>query len=676
MNFSDHWKLVFLTHWISRLCTARQRLFRGLLLLSLVVAAASTSLAEPSARASERSRSAENQQAPQPPPLSLEALQALWGAPRKATRALIEQFSHREKLGQLLMFDCRLWSAAAAERPQPMTTLPSTVADLINRYAIGSVILFRDNCLTIQQLHRLNNQLQASRRRLPLLIGIDQEGGIVQRLPMATQLPGNMALGATGHPQWAKAAGVLTGQELHALGFNLNFAPVVDVNTHHNNPVIGVRAFGGQPALVATMAQAYIEGLQQTGLLATAKHFPGHGNTAVDSHSALPIIPYSLKQWTAVDRLPFQQVIRSGVAAIMSAHVAVPALDDTRVLSKKTGLAIPLPATLSRKIIQGQLRCSLRYAGLIISDALCMKAISEHFGTLEAVKRALLAGIDIVMLPLSVQNPSEIAALEALLSALEKEMAGNPRFKQRIDESVHRVVFTKLRQQLSPQLPDLTEALATVGSVAHQRLAQMIARQAVTLIKNEGVLPVDCRTQPRLLWLSNSAASHQVVKQAIQRINVQIAPATIRLQTALVDWSASTLPPGIEQQMATVDRVILMTTDLRGPSAVAQQLLNQADRQKKPLIVIAANSPYDVAYLESAKIGAVVAIYGYKRFDPTDPSPLKQLTINLEAGIVSLFTDPQQAELFNRPRGRLPVAIKAAVRGACSYPIGHGLRYP
>jgi beta-N-acetylhexosaminidase len=177
---------------------------------------------------------------------------------------------------------------------QPMTTLPPTVADLINHHGIGSVILFRDNILTIQQLHQFNNQLQASRRCLPLLIGIDHEGGIVQRLPMATQLSGNMALGATGHPQWAKAAGVLTGQELTALGFNINFAPVVDVNTHPNNPVIGVRALGSQPALVATLAQAYIEGLQQTGLLATAKHFPGHGNTVVDSHSALPIISYSL----------------------------------------------------------------------------------------------------------------------------------------------------------------------------------------------------------------------------------------------------------------------------------------------------------------------------------------------------------------------------------------------
>lgn len=679
MFFSDHQRRLFfdsLSHWLSRLRAARQRLLAGLLISLMVGAAVSTSLAEPSARLSERPRPAPQPASCQPRPLSLEALQALWSDPRKATPALIKQFSHREKLGQLLMLDCRLWSAAAAERPQPMTTLPPTVADLINRYAIGSVILFRDNCLTIPQLHQFNNQLQASRRRLPLLIGIDQEGGGVQRLPMATQLPGNMALGATGHPPWAKAAGVLTGQELRALGFNINFAPVIDVNTHHNNPVIGVRAFGGQPELVATMAQAYLEGVQQSGLLAIAKHFPGHGNTAVDSHSALPIIPYSLKQWAAVDRPPFEQVIRSGVAGIMSAHVAVPALDNTRVLSKKTGLEIPLPATLSRKIIQGQLRCSLRYEGLIVSDALCMKAVSEHFGTLEAVKKALLAGIDIVMMPLSVQNPSEITALEALLSALEKEMICNPRFKQRIDEAVHRVVFTKLRQQLSPQLPDLTEALATVGSVAHQRLAQRIAQQAVTLIKNDGVLPVDCRTQPRLLWISNSAASHQVVEQAIQRINVQIAPAAIGLQTTLVAWSASQLPPGFEQQLATVDRVILMTTDLRGPSAAAQQLLNQAEQQKKPVIVVAANSPYDVAYLDSTKVGAMVAIYGHKSFDPTDPSLLKQLTINLEAGIMTLFTDPQQPARFNRPSGQLPVAIQAAVRGACSYPIGHGLRYP
>jgi beta-N-acetylhexosaminidase len=207
------------------------------------------------------------------------------------------------------------------------------------------------------------------------------------------------------------------------------------------------------------------------------------------------------------------------VAAIMSAHVAVPALDDTQVFSKKSGLAIPLPATLSRKIIQGQLRHSLHYQGLIISDSLCMKAISEHFGLLDAVKSELLAGIDIVTMPLSVRNPSEIMALEQLLVTLEKEMECNSRFKQQVDEALQRVVFTKLSQQLSPQPPDLTEALATVGSAAHQKISQMIAQKAVTLIKNDGVLPIDCRTQPRLLWLSHSAASHEVVKQAIQRIN-------------------------------------------------------------------------------------------------------------------------------------------------------------
>ncbi|MEW9824789.1 MAG: glycoside hydrolase family 3 protein [Candidatus Symbiodolus clandestinus] len=603
-------------------------------------------------------------------PWTLSELQPLWQQPEQATQALVNHLSNREKLGQLFMLDLRLWSDSPAEKPQPVTVLPSSLASVINRYAIGSLIVFRENCLDTKQVYRLNQQLQASRFRLPLLIALDQEGGTVQRLPMATQLPGNMALGATRDLKLAAAAGEITGKELRALGFNVNFAPVVDVNVNQKNPVIGVRSFSSDPQMVAEMAQAYIGGLQKTGVLAVAKHFPGHGNTSVDSHSALPIIPYTREEWLAIDHLPFQQAIKSGVAALMSAHVAAPALDPTTVLSK-SGAAIPLPATLSPVIIQKLLRQDLYHSGLIFSDALCMRAITDHFETTEVVERVLLAGIDIAVMPLLVRNPTDVTALEQLYVTLEKRMVSDPILKQRVDEALQRIIFSKLHRRVSPQSSSIEQAFSVVGCPDHKKVTKAMARRAVTVVENRGVLPIDCRQRPKLLLLSQSVDHNKTAQRIVECLSQKL----ISLQTAVINWTDNRLPTELSTALAKTEIVILMLHDLVAPSPMLKKIVDRAYQAKKRIVVLATTSPYSIAYVERQKVDAMMVIYGSRRFDKTDPGSVNQISLNLKAAMETLLTDSKRPALFNRPMGRLPVTVIAAVDGAGCYALGHGLRY-
>src|SRR5579859_4003700 len=266
------------------------------------------------------------------------------------------------------------------------------IIELIRLRHVGNIILFSRNVLDTGQLFKLTHSLQeiakGAGQRYPLFIAIDQENGIVQRLgKAATIFPGNMALGAIGSEQIAYEVALATGRELKALGINMNLAPVVDVNNNPANTVIGVRSFGEDPREVARLGAAMVKGYHAAGVLACLKHFPGHGDTAVDSHLALPTIPYTLERLEEVELVPFRGGIEAGVESVMIAHVSFPALTQHDMF----------PATLSSDIVQGLLREQLGFNGLVLSDCLEMKAISETFGTERAAVKALQAGIDLVL---------------------------------------------------------------------------------------------------------------------------------------------------------------------------------------------------------------------------------------------------------------------------------------
>ncbi|HKS69310.1 MAG TPA: glycoside hydrolase family 3 protein, partial [Ktedonobacterales bacterium] len=292
------------------------------------------------------------------------------------------------------------------------TEPPPSLIELIARDRVGGVILFSRNCRGgSAQVRALTARLQAAARDAghprPLLIAIDQENGLVRRLgPGATQLPGNMALSAAGDPELTEAVARASGEELRALGINLNLAPVADVNNNPANPVIGVRSFGEDPVVVGRHVAAAVRGYSAGGVIAALKHFPGHGDTATDSHLGLPLVPHDRDRLEMVELLPFQAGLAAGAECVLTAHVALPRLTG--------GNAVP--ATLAPEIVRGMLREELGFDGVAITDCLEMDAVARGVGVPSGAVAALRAGNDIVLI--SHRRDRQRAGLAAVRAAV------------------------------------------------------------------------------------------------------------------------------------------------------------------------------------------------------------------------------------------------------------------
>ena len=339
-------------------------------------------------------------------------------------------------------------------------TAPQPILTAVQRGQVASFCLFGHyNGGSPAQVRALAESLIEAARagRLPVpLIGLDQEGGQLMALTEGvTELPGNMALGATRSPELAEQIGRVLGRELRAMGINMNFAPSADVNVNPANPVVGTRSFGEDPALVADLAAAMIRGMQAEGVAATAKHFPGHGDVSLDSHYDLSVVPHARERLDAVELRPFRAAIEAGVKAVMTAHVLYPALDAD------------LPATLSPAILTGLLRRDMAFDGLIITDAMDM-APAARYGALAGARMALEAGADLVMLA---HLPDQLALVRDTLDLTRPDSVA------RIDA---------LRRALDGPLPSLD----VVGCAEHQQIAQTVADRAITVVRDGGLLPL------------------------------------------------------------------------------------------------------------------------------------------------------------------------------------------
>lgn len=282
------------------------------------------------------------------------------------------------------MPDFRNWEVNGEE--VSVTELNDDIQQILADYSFGGVILFAENVVETEQTAKLVHQFQSTmveNDHIPLLVGIDQEGGIVNRLGSGTQLPGNMALGATADPDNANLAGQIIGSELEALGINVNFAPSVDVNNNPKNPVIGLRSFSSDPDLVSEFGLSYMDGIRQYNVATAAKHFPGHGDTEVDSHYGLPVVDKSLDELEANELIPFRATVENNVDMLMTAHIQFPQLESESKVSQEDGSDILLPSTLSPAILTDLLREEMGYEGIVITDALNMDAIANNFGEVE-----------------------------------------------------------------------------------------------------------------------------------------------------------------------------------------------------------------------------------------------------------------------------------------------------
>ena len=563
-------------------------------------------------------------------------------------RRIVAGMTLEEKVGQLFVMRVYGHSATAPDQADIDANLAEigvrTAAELIARYRVGGIIYFAwaHNTRDPHQIADLSNGIQqaslALPRGLPVLISTDQEHGIVARVGKpATLLPGAMALGAGGSRTDARTAGSISGAELRALGIRQDYAPVADVNVNPANPVIGVRSFGADPDAVARMVAAQVTGYQRSSVAATAKHFPGHGDTAVDSHYGFPVIEHTREEWSTIDAPPFRAAIRAGIDSIMTAHIMVPALD-----------ASGDPATLSRPILTGILREELGYDGVVVTDSLGMQGVREKYGDDRVPVLALKAGVDQLLNP-----PSLDIAWNAVLSAVRQgELT-----EARLDASILRVLRLKNRLGLLDR-PYVTHAGVdrAVGVAGHLGAADRIAERTTTLLVNERkLLPLSRVTQKNVLVVGADPASPSGTT----------GPPTTVLAGALTElgFTATALSTGTAPSAAViaravaaageVDAVVVGTYNLSATSS-QRTLVAQLLATGRPVVCVALRNPYDVAQLPDVQ--AYLASYSW-----TDVE--LRAAARVIAGRV-------------RPRGKLPVPVlRAGDPTQVLYPIGHGLSY-
>ena len=422
-------------------------------------------------------------------------------------REIVARMSLREKITQLMFMDVRKWmtlgveaaSAKLLEDPkydgEPVVQMNDEIARMLKEYRFGGVILFTENLKNTADSVRLVRNIQraaVSGGGLQPFMGADQEGGSIVKLGQGTCLPGNMAIGATGRTEYAYEAGAITGREMDAIGFNVNFSPVSDVNDNPANPIINLRSFGSDPDAVSEMAVSMAKGIESGGVIAVGKHFPGHGNTSTDSHTSLPLVNKDLSALRETELKPFRALIDAGIQMLMCAHIQFPKLDGTTFLSTADGQAAVVPATFSRVILTDLLRGEMGFDGVIITDAMTMDAVAKHIAPADAVVKALQAGADMICMPVVVRSPADAVKIEEVLQTVEAAMRRGELSLTRIDESAARVVRLKIETGLLGETYAAAEddaavdsALETVGSAAHRETEREIAEAAITLVRDD-----------------------------------------------------------------------------------------------------------------------------------------------------------------------------------------------
>ena len=556
------------------------------------------------------------------------------------TDAAVGRMSLEQKVGQL--FVATVWGKSAAEaHPTNLARYGvATPAEVVKRFHLGGVIYFNnsgtDNVDNPAQLAAFSNGLQraalGSAPHVPLIVAIDQEGGNVTRVESpATEYPSAMAIGAGRSQEDARAAAAVNGRELRAMGVNQNFAPVADVNSNPLNPVIGARSFSSDPALASQMVAAQVTGYQEGGrafetVSSSAKHFPGHGDAATDSHTGLPRIDRSAAEWRAVDLPPFRAAVDAGIDSIMTAHIQFPSLDPTG-----------RPATLSRPILTDLLREELGYDGLVVTDALGMQGVREMFGDAEIPVLALEAGVDQLLMP-----PDFPLAFNAVLDAVRSGRIS----EERIDQSVRRVLAQKWKRGvIAHPLVDESKVASRVGTPQNLATVQALTDRTTTVLRNDaGLLPL--ANPGRVLVVGVGDTVNQ-------------AKTPTQLATAL---GGTPLPTGTRPDEATItravnasadaDTVVVLTNNL---SAFTQQrtLLTRLLATGKPVVAVATQVPYDAGFVAAP---TWVATYSWRG---VSMNSLAKVLLGRSA-----------------PTGKLPVAVPdGADPTVVRYPLGHGLTW-
>lgn len=548
----------------------------------------------------------------------------------------------KQQLGQKLMLDLRYYCEQDTGEQKcrtPVTRLPADLANIISKHNIGGVILFAENIDTVPQVIKLNNDLQQAAAKselgLPLFISIDQEGGRVARIPrdVGTSFTGNMSIGATYKEHgthFATESARIIAEELLALGVNVNYAPTVDVNMNPDNPVINVRSYGEDPQLVAKLGGAQVAGFENNGVISSLKHFPGHGDTNVDSHTGLPKVMHDKETIWQQDLPPFKDIIKNQQPGmIMTAHIQYPALDDSTFVSKE-GKTMIKPATMSRKIITELLRDELGYQGVVITDALDMAGISHFFEPIEAVVNTFAAGVDIALMPIEIRSPKDLEVLEALIDRLEQEVQRGTLNADEITASATRILKLKEKFKLTTKLDDeaaIKKAQLLLGDQSHRKVEAELALAAITEVKNENnTLPLNIKSGTKVHIIMPDTRKCFALQQALlDNTNTLLSFSCTSLQgyepistlkemneaDVIIAANASPKQSAVEvggmDDLADNPEFAIAKAD---QSAALESLLKQAKLANKKTVFVSLRAPYDISQFGKFA-DAVLATYAY-----------------------------------------------------------------
>ena len=506
------------------------------------------------------------------------------------------------------------------------------VPDVMLNATYGPIILGQP-----LELASILNRLQ-SIAAVPLLTSSDFEWGVQMRIAGATKFPRAMAFGAAGDPQLAYDAAKVIGTESRALGVHVDFAPVADVNNNPRNPVINIRSFGEDPQQAGAMVAAFTRGLQDAGMLATLKHFPGHGDTDVDSHLGLPVIPHPRERLDAVELPPFTAGIAAGAAGVMVAHIELPAIDAEKQ-----------PATFSPKVISTLLRPG--FDGLIYSDSMKMAAITKMASAGEAAVRAVKAGIDVIL-----DSPDSAAAAAAIVDAVK---TGDIRRAQ-VEQSARRILEAKARVGLHrTRTVNLDAVPLTVGGRTHDAVARAISERSITLIKDaRNTVPLAVPRTGRLLYLSVldypsgwriAAPSRAIIPELRSRwpntdaveVSDRTTPAELELVRAMAENYDAIVAGVFVRASSSSGRLDLAPPVIR----LLQDLARRSERNSQPLVAAFFGNPYTPTFVQD--IPAMLLTYDFSDY-------AEQSAVRAMAGEIPIG-------------GKLPIALPGL------FPLGHGL---
>lgn len=544
-----------------------------------------------------------------------------------AVKEIMQQMTPKEKIGQLVMPDTH----------DNMQQLPDKKTEkLIKEYFAGSVIIY--GYYDAQTTAAYNNQLQTwadeTEHNIPLFISADLEFGAVQHVTDATVFPRLMGIGATNDVDAAKKVAEITAKEAKAVGYNWNYSPAVDVNINPLNPVIGVRAFGSTVELVTDMSLAMIAGHQENGVLATAKHFPGHGDTSIDTHVGLDVVTYDRKTLDDVHLAPFKAAIDAGVDTIMTSHIIIESIDPE------------LPATLSEKVLTGLLRNELGYDGIIVTDAMDMGAIVDNYGRGEAAVKTILAGSDIIIAKGTFEQ--KIETFEGLYEAYDSGELSI----ERIDESVERILAKKMEYNLfENRIVDETKAKAVIDTPAHKDFAEEVAQQSITLLKNEDILPFDADADQTTLVVGPMIYDQNHYMKSIASHIETIASGKVDELIIAEDPDSEVINKAVEKAQ-DYDRVIVATFSASELPKGQGELVNQLSESDKPVVAFSLGLPYDLQ--DYPEVDAYLATYAIERWGSPVPTAWN-------AAVEVIFGA--------QPGGKLPVSIEGR------YDLGTGIDY-